>query len=74
MCRSPAVQIEDDMTASIVWSNLPVGSYRYWAKIDSAGQIGETTERDNITASGVVGVYSSEQFAYSSYLPLAPGE
>ena len=66
--------IEDDLTASIMWSNLPVGSYRYWAKIDSAGQIGETAEGDNVTTSGTVGVYASEQFAYRSYLPLAPRE
>ena len=66
--------IEDDLTASIVWANLPVGSYRYWAKIDSVGQIGETTEGDNVTTSGVVGVYDSGQFAYRSYLPLAPRE
>ena len=66
--------IEDDLTASIVWANLPVGSYRYWAKIDSAGQIGEMTEGDNVTTSGVVGVYDSGQFAYRSYLPLAPRE
>jgi hypothetical protein len=65
--------IADDPTARVLWPNLPVGVHRYWAKIDSDEQIAETTESDNVTASGVVTVYSSGQYSYGVYLPFARG-
>jgi len=42
--------------ASIIWNNLPVGTYPYWAKIDSLNAITETSESDNITTQGRVTV------------------
>lgn len=65
---------EADRTASVRWSGLPVGTHSYWAKIDSSAQIGETMESDNVTTAGVVTVYSSEEFSFDSYLPIARGD
>ncbi len=38
------------MPASVIWSNLPVGNHRFWAKIDPLDQINESNETDNITS------------------------
>lgn len=42
------------MQASVTWSNLPVGSHQYWAKIDPLNQIGESNEADNIISGKVL--------------------
>lgn len=39
---------------SIVWSDLPVGTYTYWAKIDATNAVTESSENDNVTTSGQV--------------------
>ena len=36
------------LTARTTWANLPVGAYPFWVKIDSAGNIAETNEGDNV--------------------------
>ena len=51
--------------ASIMWNNLPVGTYQYWAKIDPANAIGETSDADNVTTMGTVTVRR-----YGTYVPL----
>jgi len=48
------------LTAHTTWSNLPVGTHRYWVKIDSASNIAETNEGDNIgTGTVVVSIYAT---------------
>lgn len=42
---------------SIRWNDLPVGTYNYWAKIDSNSVIVESSEADNITTKGTVTIY-----------------
>jgi hypothetical protein len=42
------------MLASVIWSNLPVGNHRFWAKIDPLDQINESIETDNITSGEVL--------------------
>ncbi len=39
--------------ASLTWNDLATGVHRYWAKIDSGNEIGETNENDNVV-SGIV--------------------
>ena len=51
--------------ASIMWNNLSVGTHRYWAKIDPANTILETSDADNVTTSGTVTVRP-----YGTYVPL----
>lgn len=34
--------------ASTIWNNLPVGTYPFWAKVDSTGTISESDENDNV--------------------------
>jgi hypothetical protein len=50
---------------SVMWSNLPVGTHNYWAKIDPANTIGETSDTDNVTTMGTVTVRP-----YGTYVPL----
>jgi hypothetical protein len=52
-------------TATVSWPDLPIGSYPFWAKVDSGGAIAESDETDNVI-SGVVTVLPVRQ-----YLPLA---
>lgn len=47
---------------SIMWNNLSVGTYSYWAKIDSTGTVGETSEGDNVTTKGTVTVFPAASF------------
>jgi hypothetical protein len=51
--------------ASMMWNNLPVGTHRYWAKIDTNSVVGETWENDNVTTMGTVIVRP-----YGTYVPL----
>lgn len=44
--------------ASTVWNNLPVGTYPFWAKVDSLGSIFENNEDDNVIT-GTVTVSAS---------------
>lgn len=39
---------------SISWSNLPVGTHKYWAKVNSNGAVEETNPNDNVTTAGTV--------------------
>ena len=39
---------------SVVWSNLPVGTHQYWAKIDATNVVTESAENDNVTTAGTV--------------------
>jgi hypothetical protein len=51
--------------AGVLWEGLPVGVYRFWAKVDSDNVItNETSEADNVVA-GVVRVYQ-----YGTHLPV----
>jgi hypothetical protein len=50
---------------SIMWSNLSVGTHNYWAKIDPANAIGETSDTDNFTTMGTVTVRP-----HGTYIPL----
>ncbi len=50
---------------SVMWSNLSVGTHNYWAKIDPANTIGETSDTDNVTTMGTVTVRP-----YGTYVPL----
>jgi hypothetical protein len=50
---------------SVMWSNLAVGTHKYWAKIDPANTIGETSDTDNVTTMGTVTVRP-----YGTYVPL----
>jgi hypothetical protein len=52
------------LTAHVTWSSLPVGIYHYWVRIDSAGNIAETNEADNIGTGTVV------VSTYGRFLPL----
>lgn len=49
---------------SLVWNNLPLGIHTYWAKVDSGGTIGESSEIDNVTTRGTVVVRK-----YSAFIP-----
>ncbi len=41
--------------ASVTWSNVPVGIYNYWAKVDSNNWIkGETNEGNNVVSGQVI--------------------
>ena len=40
-------------TASVTWSNLAVGTHRFWAKIDSGESIAESDEKDNVIPGSV---------------------
>ena len=42
------------MDASVIWSDLPVGSHQFWAKIDPLDLINESNETDNITSGEVL--------------------
>lgn len=53
---------------SIMWNNLPVGTHRYWAKIDSGNTVEETSDADNVTSPGTVTVFPS-----GSYIPVVSG-
>ena len=50
---------------SVLWNNLPVGTYSYWAKIDTLNAVPETKETDNVTTRGTVTVKS-----YGTFIPL----
>jgi len=50
---------------SIMWSNLPVGTHYYWAKIDTLNAVPETAETDNVTTRGTVTVKS-----HGTFIPL----
>jgi len=48
------------LTAQTTWANLPVGTHRYWVKIDSASNIAETNEGDNVgTGTVTVSIYGT---------------
>ena len=51
--------------ASVMWSNLAPGTYRYWAKIDTLNAVGETVETDNVTTAGTVTVRP-----YGTFVPI----
>lgn len=55
--------------ASVMWNNLPPGTYSYWARIDSDGTIPETLETDNVTRRGTVTVRP-----YGTFVPLTSGQ
>lgn len=57
-------------TVSVTWPDLSPGTYRYWAKIDSGGEINESDENDNVTTGGVVTVYPAGDYPYTTYLPI----
>jgi hypothetical protein len=41
-------------TASTTWSNLPPGKHTFWALVDSANQVAESSEGDNLIAGFVL--------------------
>lgn len=41
---------------SVLWNNLPIGSHKYWVRVDSAGVVPEISEADNVTGPGTVTV------------------
>ena len=47
---------------TLVWKNLPVGTHKYWARIDSANAINETSENDNVTVAGTVTILKNGLF------------
>jgi hypothetical protein len=50
-------------TVRATWANLPVGVHHFWVKIDSANNIGEANEGDNIgTGTVTVSVLSNGRF------------
>ncbi len=55
----------NDKRVSVLWAGLPVGTYNYWAKIDTLNAVTETTETDNVTTQGTVTVKP-----YGTYIPL----
>ena len=55
----------NDKQVSVMWNNLPVGTYHYWAKIDTLNAVTETTETDNVTTQGTVTVKP-----YGTFIPL----
>ncbi|WP_374689787.1 CARDB domain-containing protein [Promineifilum sp.] len=57
-------------TVSVTWPDLSPGTYRYWAKVDSGGEINESDESDNVTTGGVVTVYPAGDYPYTTYLPI----
>ncbi len=48
---------------SVIWKNLPVGTHKYWAKVDASNNVAETNEGDNaITVPGNVTIMSKGLF------------
>ena len=52
------------LVAQVTWADLPVGDHPFWVKVDSADNIGETNEEDNI-GTGIVRVS-----VHGRFLPL----
>lgn len=51
-------------TATVVWPGLTTGYHAFWVKVDSAAEVGESNEGDNVTSSFVL------VNPYQSSLPL----